>query len=50
MGASEGQHPPIRDFNGLYSRSSIQNLAFAKAYLHFIVFALAIKMPRQLDS
>ena len=24
--------------------------AFAKAYLHFIVFASAIKMPRQLNS
>ena len=24
--------------------------AFAEAYLHFIVFALAIKMPRQLNS
>ena len=24
--------------------------AFAEAYLHFIVFASAIKMPRQLNS
>ena len=42
----------------LQHEHSIQNLprqlanakAFAEAYLHFIVFALAIKMPRQLNS
>ena len=50
MGASEGQHLPIRDFDGLYSCSSVQNSAFAEAYLYFIVVASAIKMPRQLNS
>ena len=39
---------------GISIRNSPRQLAnaeaFAKAYLHFIVFASAIKMPRQLNS
>ena len=31
-------------------RQSANAEAFAEAYLHFIVFASAIKMPRQLSS
>ena len=31
------------------SRQSANAEAFAEAYLHFIVFAWAIKMPRQLE-
>ena len=31
-------------------RKSADAEAFAEAYLHFIIFVLAIKMPRQLNS